>query len=76
MYFTLIIIGLIVILCSLYAMENKLKTNIFVMSVVGLLIVWATILLVVVKINSNRRKYAWNQYYWRSIGNDTKTKCK
>ena len=75
MYFTIIVICIIVLMCAYYAME-KLKMNVMLIGVFGVLIVWAAIVIIVVKVNSDRRKYAWNQYYWRSTEDSKTGKCK
>jgi hypothetical protein len=75
MYFTLIVASAIIILCSFYAMGTMTMT-VTILSVTGMLILWAIVVLVVVKVNSNRRKYAWNQYNWRAVNGDDDKTCK
>ncbi len=66
MYFTLIVVCVIVAICSLIAKQN-IKTQTGILIIGGLSLVWAFIMYAVIKINSNRRKYAWNQFYWMSM---------
>lgn len=72
LYFTIVVVGVIIMLCASFA-NNKMQIVKFVLLVIGILIIWCIVVLLVVKYNSNRRRLAWNQFYWRSM--NTKNTC-
>lgn len=66
MYFTAIIIALVIIFVALYSMESISKRlAIILSSTVG--VIYLIFLLFIVRLNSERRKYAYDQFYWNPI---------
>lgn len=66
MYLTLIVVGVIIALCSMFAAgQMSQKFTIIVICVISL--IYAIIVVITFKVMSNRRKYAWDQYYWNPI---------
>lgn len=66
MYFTMIMMCIILILCGLYVME-KVGQKLVVTIIVTMCLFWAAIVFIIGKLHSNRRKYAYDQYYWKDI---------
>jgi len=66
MYFTLVVVCGIVIVVSLFFL-NRLSKQTMTVVVSVVLIAWAIIIYAVVKVNANRRKLAYDQYYWKNI---------
>lgn len=66
MYFTLIMVCFILILSGLFIL-NRIGRKTLTVVIGVLLLIWALIVYVVSKVNSNRRKYAFDQYYWKNI---------
>jgi len=66
MIFTLLVICGILAICSGFA-QGKLSKDKTIGSVILILLAWALIVYIVIKRNSNRRRYAWNQQYWKAM---------
>ena len=70
MIFTLIVLCGILALCAMFAKGNLSKDK-TIGFVILILVTWALIIYIVIKRNSNRRKYAWNQQYWKQMKSTT-----
>jgi len=66
MLFTILVICGVLALCALFA-TSKVNKNVLIGTVITTLILWALIVYFTLKRNSKRRKYAWNQYYWKAM---------
>jgi len=70
MIFTLIVLCGILALCAMFA-QGRLSQDKTIGFIILILIAWALIIYIIIKVNSNRRKYAWNQQYWRQMKTPT-----
>lgn len=66
MYFTLLVVCVIIILSSFFAV-GKLSQKMTGAAVLLILAIWAFIVIIVVKSNANRRKFAYDQFYWKNV---------
>ena len=66
MYLTVVVSGIVFILCSMYS-QDKLSKNILTLSCIGILILYLLIVLIVIFKQTSRRIYAYNQYYWGNM---------
>lgn len=66
MYSSIIVTSILFILGAMF-IKKLITTNKLVMISLSIIIVYFGILLFVLYNQANRRKYAWNQYYWSEI---------
>lgn len=65
--FTIIVICLMLALLSIWKKEN-MNSLMIVYAVIGVL--YLLVVLLILKANANRRKYAWSQWYWNPMKKD------
>ncbi len=71
MIFTLLVVSAVLALCALFSAGKGISKDVLLGVVIGVLVVWALAVFIVIKVNSNRRKYAWSQFYWKDMPRTT-----
>lgn len=66
MMFTGIVTGLVVILLTMYS-SDKLAVRPLVISCLVILVIYLLIVIYLVVANTERRNYAYDQYYWNPV---------
>lgn len=66
MYFTILVVCGLSALLAYFSMEKFSLTNTVILLII-ILALWAVVVYSILKVNANRRKFAWNQYYWKSV---------
>lgn len=66
MYWSIVISAILFCLCAMYSQE-KLSKNMLILISLVLIILYFLIVLFMIFQQSQRRKYAFNQYYWANM---------
>lgn len=63
LYLSIVISCAALVAAAYFSMQKLSKNMLFVVSAT-LLVIYLVLVLIIIAMNKNRRKYAWNQYYW------------
>lgn len=66
LYFSAVVVCFVLFIAALFA-EDKIPRKLAFVGSIGLFTLYLIIVLIVVKVNSNRRKYSYNQWYWKPM---------